>query len=247
MSETPNIGFTLLETANAQKEVLVNGNSVILDALLGGVTSRAEATPPGSPAEGDAYIVAATATGVWATHEDEIAYYFGGVWNFLPPESLTGHPILVRDENLFVIWVAGSPGGYQVLYALYQPFIVSQRIGAAWSNGGSALVAEDANIVYARVSTGGTIVRITILGAITGDCEIDIFRDSFANYPPSDEDSIFSSGSPAADYPAIVAGNKYEDTLLEAVDTTVNAGDVFGFRLRSSSGFDQLSVYVEIE
>lgn len=109
MSDTPNIGFEFLETGQAQKEVSVNRNSVILDALMGGVISRTETAPPGSPAEGDAYIVAGTATGVWTGHEDDIAYYFGSVWNFLPPTVGEGHPVWDRNAGEFVQWGMGSP------------------------------------------------------------------------------------------------------------------------------------------
>ncbi len=113
MSDTPNIGFPLLDQAQAQKEVTVNESLVILDVLLGGVVSRTETVPPGSPAAGDGYIVDAPATGVWSGHEDDIAYYFGGVWNFLPPEVGAGHQVWVEDESLFVQYGAGSPSGWE--------------------------------------------------------------------------------------------------------------------------------------
>lgn len=38
--------------------------------------------PPGSPANGDIYLVKATATGAWATHDAKIAAYQNGVWYF---------------------------------------------------------------------------------------------------------------------------------------------------------------------
>ncbi len=113
MSDTPNIGFPLLDQAQAQKEVTVNESLVILDVLLGGVISRTETAPPGSPAAGDGYIVDSPATGVWAGHEDDIAYYFGSVWNFLPPEVGAGHQVWVEDESLFVQYGAGSPSGWE--------------------------------------------------------------------------------------------------------------------------------------
>lgn len=53
--------------------------------------------PPGSPSEGDRYIVAATATGDWATHEDEIAEYNGSAWEFYAPSE--GWRVDVIDED----------------------------------------------------------------------------------------------------------------------------------------------------
>lgn len=112
MSDTPNIGFPLLEQAQAQKEVTVNESLVILDALLGGVISQTETTPPGSPSEGDAYIIPVSATGVWTGHAEDIAYFFGGVWNFLPPSVGRGHEVWVEEDGIFVQWSGGSPSGW---------------------------------------------------------------------------------------------------------------------------------------
>jgi hypothetical protein len=43
------------------------------------VRNRTTTAPPGSPADGDTYIPAATATGAWAGHEDDVAVYSGWV------------------------------------------------------------------------------------------------------------------------------------------------------------------------
>ena len=45
------------------------------------------ATPPGTPSEGDRYLVVATATGAWAGKETEIAEYNGSGWDFQTPSS----------------------------------------------------------------------------------------------------------------------------------------------------------------
>jgi hypothetical protein len=42
--------------------------------------------PPGSPVVGDAYIVGTSATGAWATHEKDIAIWYGNIWNFIVPK-----------------------------------------------------------------------------------------------------------------------------------------------------------------
>lgn len=177
MSDTPNIGFTLLEAGQAQKEVAVNGNSVILDALLGGVISRTETAPPGSPAEGDAYIVDATATGVWAGHEDDIAYYFGGVWNFLPPEVGAGLRLWVQDEEVFVQYLAGSPpawtavagGGVSSSGNLTADALVRGDDGAKGVQTTGVLVTDDNEISgYAAHVKRVTASTYTLLAADSG-------------------------------------------------------------------------------
>ncbi len=111
MTTTPHLGITLVEQAQAQKEVTVNTALVRIDAILNsGAKSRAVATPPGSPVAGDLYIVAASPTGDWTGKAGNIAY-FDAIWKFITPaEGLT---LWVNDEDLLysyngAAWVLSS-------------------------------------------------------------------------------------------------------------------------------------------
>ena len=68
------------------------------------VIDRNLATPPGSPSDGDAYIVADSATGDWATHEGDIAIYVDAdsAWTFLTP--VEGWVCWINDEDLLSGW-----------------------------------------------------------------------------------------------------------------------------------------------
>ena len=59
------------------------------------VESASQTAPPGSPGVGDRYIVASPATGAWAGHEDDIATWDGGSWDFETP--LPGWVVWVID------------------------------------------------------------------------------------------------------------------------------------------------------
>lgn len=115
MSDAPRIGLPLISANQSQKEVTHNESLIILDALHGGVLSRTTTAPPATPTEGDAYIVPGGATGDWQGHTDEIAYYFGSVWNFLPATSASGLPVYVVDDDNYVKWYLGSPNTYVVV------------------------------------------------------------------------------------------------------------------------------------
>lgn len=70
-------------------------------------------TPPGAPAEGDRYIVAAGGTGAWAGQDGKIAYYFNAAWLFDTP--VEGWRLWIEDENKFyfhngTVW-AEEPSG----------------------------------------------------------------------------------------------------------------------------------------
>lgn len=97
MVDTPHLQATLVETAQAQKEVTVNEALVRLDALLNtGIIDRDLNAPPGSPTYGDVYIVGSAPTGAWAGKAGQIAY-FDQLWRFIPPRA--GLCLWVNDEQ----------------------------------------------------------------------------------------------------------------------------------------------------
>jgi len=67
-------------------------------------------TPPGSPAAGDTYIPAATATGAWAGKEGNVALWDGAAWVFGVPRE--GWVASIDDEDVMIrhngtIWSTG--------------------------------------------------------------------------------------------------------------------------------------------
>jgi hypothetical protein len=97
MTTTNNLGITLVEQSQAQKEVTVNEAISVLEALQNrGVEDVNLATPPVSPSAGAAYIIAASGTGAWAGKDGKIAY-FNAVWKFITPRE--GLLIWVNDED----------------------------------------------------------------------------------------------------------------------------------------------------
>lgn len=85
---TPKLGIVEVAPSQSQPEVPINAALRALEmyAQLTVINSTTTA-PPGSPADGDAYIVAASPTGVWTGHAKHIAYYSGTAWKFLVPKE----------------------------------------------------------------------------------------------------------------------------------------------------------------
>ena len=103
MTDTPNLGIALLEPAQAQKHVTVNEGFQRLDALAQlTVIDRDLTAPPGSPVDGDTYIVGASATGTWAGQDDKLAVLFSGAWVFFTPK--TGWKAFIVDESIDSYW-----------------------------------------------------------------------------------------------------------------------------------------------
>ena len=83
MANSPTLGLTLMSASQAQKEVVFNEFLIAMDALFKGVViSSTLSSPPASPAEGDAYIIASGASGAWSGQTNNIAFYFNG-WQFV--------------------------------------------------------------------------------------------------------------------------------------------------------------------
>lgn len=82
---TPKLGLPYLATGQAQKEVTHNEALNLIDvASQPIVLNMTTSAPPGSPTNGQAWIVAASPTGAWAGKVNQIATWFDG-WFFLQP------------------------------------------------------------------------------------------------------------------------------------------------------------------
>lgn len=86
MTTTPNLGITLVEQSQAQKEITINEAFARVDALMNNGAISINSTPPGSPSAGDVYIVGASPTGVWSGHANAMAYY-DQIWRFITPHA----------------------------------------------------------------------------------------------------------------------------------------------------------------
>jgi hypothetical protein len=103
VDQTENLALPLIMPAQAQKFLAHNEALARLDAIVQlSVLDRDLSTPPGSPAEGDRYLVAATATGAWTGWENAVAAFVAGAWLRLDPRP--GWLCWVADEALLTGW-----------------------------------------------------------------------------------------------------------------------------------------------
>lgn len=107
MADTERLVLPLLSASQAQKHVTVNEALKLLDAIVqAGVIDKDLTSPPGSPSEGDIYIVGGSATGDWSGEDNNIAVYQDGAWVFITP--LSGWIAWVDDENVLYVYNSGT-------------------------------------------------------------------------------------------------------------------------------------------
>ncbi|MFQ5625423.1 MAG: DUF2793 domain-containing protein [Methyloligellaceae bacterium] len=88
MSNSANLILPFIAAAQAQKHVTHNEAIRTLDAIVQlAVLDRDLTVPPGTPAVGARYIVAAGATGAWAGKDSQVAAFQDGAWAFYAPQE----------------------------------------------------------------------------------------------------------------------------------------------------------------
>lgn len=114
-----------------------------------------------------------------------------------------------------------------------------RTVSAQFGGPGGSISASDT--VWVRVPYTGTITKVSLLADATGSIVIDVWKDTYANYPPTVADTIA-----AAAKPTLSSVNKSEDATLTGWTTAVTAGDVLKFNVDSVSGLTQVSLLLEI-
>jgi hypothetical protein len=113
------------------------------------------------------------------------------------------------------------------------------KVGVTIDGGGSAISTGVKG--YTSIPITGTITKVRLLADQNGSAVMDIWKDTFANYPPTVADTIT-----AAAKPTLVAADSYEDTTLTGWTIAVTAGDVLGFNVDSAATITRLTLELEI-
>jgi hypothetical protein len=103
---TPNLSLSYLEAGQAQKHVTLNEALRLLDAIVQLAVGGVNMVPPAVPADGERWIVGAGASGAFAGHENEIAAFQDGAWNFLAPRP--GWRAWNAEAETLLVWTGAA-------------------------------------------------------------------------------------------------------------------------------------------
>lgn len=203
---TPILGLDELEDSQSQPHVPINAATRALEQYAQLLMLDKDLSAPPAAVEGDAYIVAAGASGAWAGWTNSIAYYSGGWLRIEPREGVIAY---VADEDSYYKYSGGSPGSWELLSlggASSQPYDIGAQIATAPS----------ASLVMLRYKFPRTIVfpagltdsQGTAGTAATAQTDFDIRRNGV---------SVGTMRFAAAGTSA---------TFIAASQQTYNAGDI---------------------
>lgn len=87
----------------------------------------------------------------------------------------------------------------------------------------------------------GTITAVTVVADVVGSMVIDIWKTTYAGFPPSVANTITASAKPTLD-----SAQKYTDSTLTGWTKTINAGDVIYFNVDSCSTITAATVVLTV-
>jgi hypothetical protein len=109
------------------------------------------------------------------------------------------------------------------------------------SMGGSSLSTGIVKGVDVHCEFAGTIIGWTLLGDQSGSLVVDIWKDTYANYPPTNADSITASAKPT-----ISTATKGQSSTLSGWTTSFSAGDVLRFNVDSVTSITAATLILKV-
>ena len=81
------------------------------------------------------------------------------------------------------------------------------------------------------------IEQATILALVSGSIVLDLWRDTYANFPPTAADSICGTSKPT-----LVSTNRSQDSTLSGWSTNLVRGDILAVNVDSASTVTQVTL-----
>ena len=168
MTDTANLALPCIEGSQAQKHVTHNDALRILDTLVQlAVLDRDLAAPPGAPGEGERWIVKAGATGLWAGHDNAVAAWQDGGWQYSTPQL--GWIAFVADEGTLLVWNGTAWGDF------FSTVTALQNLALL----GVGTTADATNVLAAKLNNALFVARTVAEGG-SGDLRYKLSKESAA-------------------------------------------------------------------
>ncbi|MBA7575418.1 hypothetical protein ES708_17247 [subsurface metagenome] len=105
--------------------------------------------------------------------------------------------------------------------------------------GGSAI--ETGEKGHLEIPFACTIMLVTMLADQTGSIVVDIWKDDYAHFPPTDADSITASAPPT-----ISSARKSQDSTLTGWTKSIAAGDILAYNVDSVTDIQRVTISLKV-
>jgi len=106
--------------------------------------------------------------------------------------------------------------------------------------GGSAITTGQKG--HLEIPFACTIQQVTMLADQSGSIVVDIWKDTYANFPPTDADSITASAPPT-----ISSAQKSQDSTLTGWTKSISSGDILAFNVDSCTTITRVTISLKVE
>jgi len=131
-----------------------------------------------------------------------------------------------RDACVVASWPQGSSGTASLTFVI--------------DGGGSAITTGQKG--HLEIPFACTIKQVTMLADQSGSIVVDIWKDTYANFPPTDADSITASAPPT-----ISSAQKSQDSTLTGWTKSISSGDILAFNVDSCSTITRVTISLKVE
>lgn len=107
-------------------------------------------------------------------------------------------------------------------------------------DGGGAVITTGIKGNF-RIPFAGVIQKVSLLADQVGDIQLDLWKDTWANAPPTVADTIV-----AAAPPTLTSAQKSEDSTLTGWTKTVAAGDVIVVDVYFAASIERVTLLIEV-
>ena len=176
---------------------------------------------------------AGSAAGAAAFH---IIAYNVGTTNFVPPP----YWVLLVSTN-------GDSSMSKWGNGLLVPSGQSRTFGGARITDLYVVIGDNVNTIstgvkgFVPIDFSGIITGWTLVADASGSIVIDVWKDTYANFPPTVADTIAGS-----EKPTLSSVQKNQDLSLSSWTTNLSPGDVLGFNVDSATTVKQVTLCIRI-
>jgi hypothetical protein len=158
--------------------------------------------------------------------------------------SLTAHALVIGNGTSATNDTGAGTAGQVVKSqgASADPHFADDLVDIAFVIDGAGAAITTGVKGYLEVPFACTIIQATLLADQSGSIVVNVWKDTYANYPPTVADKITASAPPT-----ISSATKSQDATLTGWTTSISAGDILGFNVDSASTITLVTLSLKVK